>query len=53
YIDYSNRPYKDKATFNILFYFDLVKITLDLIYSILSKQLCNNYRIVFLHSDLA
>ncbi|KAF2003693.1 hypothetical protein P154DRAFT_552419 [Amniculicola lignicola CBS 123094] len=50
YTDYSNGPYKDEATFNMSFYFDLVKTTPESICSALSKQLCNNHRIVFSHN---
>jgi aminoglycoside phosphotransferase (APT) family kinase protein len=53
YTDYSDGPYKDEATFNSSFYFDLVRTAPDPIRTALFKQIRNDHRIVFSHGDLA
>lgn len=53
YSDYSDGPYKDEATFNLSFYFDLVKTIPGPIRDALYQQLRNDHRIVFSHGDLA
>lgn len=53
YTDYTEGPYKDEATFNKSFYFDLVSTTPAAIRSALFQQLRHNHRIVFTHSDLS
>ncbi|KAF1962901.1 hypothetical protein CC80DRAFT_499209 [Byssothecium circinans] len=53
YTDYSDGPYKGEATFNLSFYFDLVKTTPAPIRSALFQQLRSDHRVVFSHGDLA
>ncbi|KAE9969029.1 hypothetical protein EG327_010781 [Venturia inaequalis] len=53
YTVYSDGPYKDEATFNSSFYFDLVKTVPEPIRSALFQQIRHDHRIVFSHGDLA
>ncbi|KAF1935871.1 kinase-like protein [Clathrospora elynae] len=53
YTQYTGGPYKDEATFNSEFYFDLVKTTPVPIRTALFQQIRSDHRIVFSHGDLA
>lgn len=53
YAQHSGGPFSDEATFNSLFYFDLVHTASDGIRTALSKQLRTDHRIVFSHGDIA